>query len=249
MHRGWCRVTAIARQSVREPRTVDVRAALGAVIAVALIAGAIVIAFIARRPDAAQVQSESAELWLSGEAKGRVVLATARGERPALAVELGTEPTEFDVVDIDAQVIVFDRTTSEIIVLDGPTGAEQQRTAIDLSGATGVDLVSAGDTAYLVDDEGATFRVVDSLGIGDPIVVDGGFTNWVGGDDGQLWLVDSRRGTYASFDGRLSERTKFADAGAALELSVVGAEPVVFDASSNRQSMPHFTNTFTMPVS
>ena len=67
--------------------------------AAALLTGlaALVTAVVVTRPEATTaVDVRPASVWLSGEARGRIVLAGARSERPSLAVQLGDDPAADD---------------------------------------------------------------------------------------------------------------------------------------------------------
>lgn len=218
--------------------------------AAALVAGlaAVVTAIVVTRPEATRaVEVRPAAVWLSGESRGRVVLAGARSERPSLAVQLGADPAaddaatdasggEYDLAEGGGGVFVLDRRSGSIEVLDGRDG----RQVGTLTGPVATDarpqVVGAGTTAYLIDPATSTVQRIDADATAtDPVTVEQGFTDWAGAADGLLWLVNDADGSYMSFDGTSLNRTpSFAEPGADLQLAVVGVEPVVIDPSSAR---------------
>ena len=181
------------------------------------------------------VQGGVATVWMSGEARGRVVLSAARSERPSIAIELDSDPTAYDLADLDSVVLVHDRGDGSITVLDGRDGSVQSTS----TGPTPVDersaLVAAGSVGYLVDAAALTMQRIDAGGTrGDQVPVGGGFTDWVATPDGTLWFVDTARGTYGSFDGESVTEASLAAPGTELRLTAAGNDPAVFDPSTNR---------------
>ncbi len=217
---------------------------------VALLTGlaALVTAVVVTRPEATTaVDVRPASVWLSGEARGRIVLAGARSERPSLAVQLGDDPAaadegtsvppvEYDVAEAGGAVFVHDRITGSVEVLDGRDGSEVA--TVDAPVVTGAraQIVGAGITAYLVDPTAKALWRLDADGtLGEQTIVEEGFTDWAGAADGLLWLVNDADGSYANFDGEALNRTaSFADPGTDLSLTVVGVEPVVVDPGTSR---------------
>ncbi|MFN8020996.1 MAG: Ig-like domain-containing protein [Acidimicrobiales bacterium] len=221
--------------------------------AVALVAGiaAVVTAIVVTRPESTTaIQVRPAAVWLSGEARGRVVLAGARSERPSLAVQLGTDPSapadgadpaaaaggEYDLAEGGGGVFVLDRATGAVQVLDGRDGSQVTTATGPIATSERPQVVGAGITAYLVDPANSTVQRIDADGTtGDLVTVDQGFTDWAGAADGLLWLVNDADGSYLTFDGSALDRTpSFATPGTDLQLAVAGVEPVVVDPSSAR---------------
>lgn len=249
------RVDPLLRRGARTPGG-SVPSVVGAPIslptvwkAVALLTGlaALVTAVVVTRPEATTaVDVRPASVWLSGEARGRIVLAGARSERPSLAVQLGDDPSsedgasvpavEYDVAEGGGAVFVHDRVVGSVQVLDGRDGSEVA--TVDAPVVTGAraQIVGAGIAAYLVDPTAKALWRLDPDGtLGEQTVVDEGFTDWAGAADGLLWLVNDADGSYANFDGEALNRTaSFADPGTDLTLTVVGVEPVVLDPSTSR---------------
>jgi hypothetical protein len=176
---------------------------------------------------ARDVRGLAGTTWLSAEAGGRVVLASAGGDRPSVAVELSDQPGSFDVVDIDGAALVHDRSTGQLLVIDGRDGTELDRT----EGPAAADralVVAAGAAGYAVDPVAGTARRVESDGRwSDPVAAPGRLTAWVGTADGLLWLLDAD-GRVLSFDGaRFVERQSAREG--RLVLTAVDDEPVLLD--------------------
>ena len=67
------------------------RTALAGLVVFAIIAASTLVLFLVRSDAATEVRGEPGTTWISGEARGRVVLAAAGGDRPSVAVELGAD--------------------------------------------------------------------------------------------------------------------------------------------------------------
>lgn len=205
---------------------------IAALLAVATVIGAIV---TVRHDPTTSVEGRAATVWMSGEARGRVVLSAARGERPSIAIELDSAPSSYDLADLGTVVLVHDRLDGSITELDGRDGLQRATSTGPIPTDERASLVAAGDSAYLVDPAAHTVQRLDADGSrGEVTTVENGFTDWVGTSDGTLWLVNSARGTYGSFDGEFVAETRLAEPGAALRLTAAGAEPAVFDPTTNR---------------
>ena len=221
--------------------------------AAAMLAGlaAIVTAIVITRPEViTSVDVRPASVWLSAEARGRIVLTGARSERPSLAVQLAddpgaagadatpVEPVEFDVAEGGGAVFVHDRLRGAVQVLDGRDGSEVAtvKGPIVDTPQMPAQIVGAGVTAYLVDPSVGAVQRLDADGtLGERVLMEQGFTDWGGSADGLLWLVNDVDGSFASFDGTALNRTaSFANPGTDLTLALVGVEPVVFDPSTSR---------------
>jgi hypothetical protein len=213
--------------------------------ATALLAGlaAAVTAVVVTRPDSTTaVDVRPAAVWLSGEARGRIVLAGARSERPSVALQLDDIPTEsetapeYDVAEGAGAVFVHERGSGTIRVLDARDGSEVGTVEGPVATSSRPQVVGAGSAAYLVDAERRTVRRLDpSAALGESFSVEQGFTDWAGSADGLLWLVNDADGSYWNFDGTSLIRTaSFATPGTDLSLAVVGVEPVVVDPSTAR---------------
>lgn len=213
--------------------------------ATALLAGlaAAVTAVVVTRPESTTaVDVRPAAVWLSGEARGRIVLAGARSERPSVALQIGDIPaegapsSEYDIAEGAGAVFVHERLTGSIRVLDARDGAEVGTIEGPVATAARPQVVGAGSAAYLVDAERRTVRRLEPTAtMGESFTVEQGFTDWAGSADGLLWLVNDADGSYWSFDGTSLIRTaSFATPGTDLSLAVVGVEPVVVDPSTGR---------------
>ncbi|MFN6122677.1 MAG: Ig-like domain-containing protein [Actinomycetes bacterium] len=240
--------TALVRRNSMLPPVFRFDVAWRTVAIVAVLAALVTGIVVARSENTTAVQANAATVWMSGEARGRVVLAAARGERPSVAIELGTEPTAYDLADLGASVVVHDRTSGTIVELDARDGTERTR----VSGPTPTDarplLVGAGTRAYLVDPAARTVRQLASDGtFGETVPVAGAATDWVGTLDGLLWLVDDAEGSFARFDGENLTVERFADRGSRFRITAAGREPVVYDDATGRLRWLRQASSTTVP--
>ncbi len=194
------------------------------------------------------IDGAAATVWLSGESKGRVVLASARAERPSIGIALDTEASAesdagdqtdqalgFDLVDTGKVLLVHDRADGEVTVLDARSGLQRDSFAAPKPATTDHALVAAGDSAYLVDADAPSALRIDADGVaGQPVVIRDGFTSWVGTPDGALYLVNQSRGTWTRFNGVTASTLSFTDPGTDITLLAVGNDPVVVDLEARR---------------
>jgi large repetitive protein len=194
------------------------------------------------------IDGAAATVWLSGEGKGRVVLASARAERPSIGIALDTVPTTddaaadqadqpagFDLADTGKMLLVHDRAGGEVVVLDARSGLQRDSFAAPKPSTAAPALVAAGSSAYLVDAETSSALKIDADGAaGEPVAIADGFTSWVGTPDGVLYLINQTRGTWTRFNGVTASTLSFTDPGTDVVLLAVGNDPVVVDRSARR---------------
>ena len=208
----------------------------GRSLAVMLATTVVIAAAVLVRPaPVTSVQGASATRWLSGEAKGRVVLATARSARPSIGVAIGTGEAGYDLVDLGPVVLVQDRASGVVTVLDGRSGLQLRRFESPSTTTGPAALVAAGEVAFLVDSVSKTARRISADGQPQPEVpIASGFDDWVGTPDGLLYLFDHVDGTWTRFNGTDESTTSFADPGTDFVVTTVGVDPVVVDRTNRR---------------
>ena len=114
------------------------------------------------RPPAQDRLAAPGTAWLSGEARGRAVLAAPGSQAGSVAVALG-DPGVYDVTSLATQTAVFDRTTGALVLLDPALGTIKERKPRLATRGTGF-LVAAGTAAYIVDsDAGAVRALLDRV--------------------------------------------------------------------------------------
>lgn len=192
------------------------------------------------------VAGEPADVWLSGEARGQIVLGAARGERPSMAIALGTAGSQYDVVDAGNTVYVQDRSSGAVTTFDSRTSAKTGQIDADGPIDDRAALVGAGDAAYLVDASKRTVQRIDGQA-GEVRQLEDGFTEWVGTEDGTLWLLDREDGSYTTFDGAASNRSDLFAPGSEAMLTSTGLDPVVYDVANDRLRWPRRASSIEIP--
>ena len=192
--------------------------------------------FLVRQPGASatDLRATPGTTWLSGEAQGQVVLAAVGGELASLGVAVGKSGEELDVVDVGSAVFVYNRTAGELVRLAGVNGDLKERFAVPKASTQATALVRAGVSVYLVDQVNRTAQRVNADGSHNEPVKLPGFTNWVGTEDGHLWLVDAATGDINNFDGLEPRISRALQPGADAVLTAVGTDPVIVDRTNGR---------------
>ena len=113
---------AIQQQDTEIDGVINGRTAIAGLLAFAVFLISTLVLFLVRSDAATEVRGNPGTTWLSGETKGRLVMAAAGGSRPSVAVEIGVPGDAYDVVDLGQNVLVHNRVSGEIIVVDGVTG-------------------------------------------------------------------------------------------------------------------------------
>ena len=213
---------------MRPWRSPIARTAAFAVLSCLLTAGVLVAVTRAVRPPAQDRLAAPGTAWLSGEARGRAVLAAPGSQAGSVAVALG-DPGVYDVTSLATQTAVFDRTTGALVLLDPALGTIKERKPRLATRGTGF-LVAAGTAAYIVDsDAGAVRRIAPDGRVGDKAEL-GAFSAAVGTSDGQLWTIDAASGSATVFDSNGSPHTtQVVDPGADVVLTALGPDPVLLD--------------------
>ena len=213
---------------MRPWRSPIARTAAFAVLSCLLTAGVLVAVTRAVRPPAQDRLAAPGTAWLSGEVRGRAVLAAPGSQAGSVAVALG-DPGVYDVTSLATQTAVFDRMTGALVLLDPALGTIKERRPRLATRGTGF-LVAAGTAAYIVDaDAGAVRRVAPDGRVGDKVEL-GAFSAAVGTSDGQLWMIDAPTGSATVFDSNGSPHTtQVIDPGADVVLTALGPDPVLLD--------------------
>jgi hypothetical protein len=225
----------------REPEGLDGprgRTALAAFAALATLTGGVAAMVNTQLRDATDVRGSSNTVWLSGEAGGggRVVLGAIGAERPSVGITIDEKSVgATDVVDLGERVFVHNRETGSVQVLDGRDGARLESFDANKPTDDRAVIVAAGDFAFIVDPERKAARRIEANNLPGPeFVFEDNITDWVGTSDGRLWALDDVEGVVSNFDGKDSNRVRFAEPKSDLLLTAIGAEPVVLDRTSSR---------------
>ncbi len=227
-----------AAMASRVQGIVDGRLMLNASVALLAVTGVIGGMLAVAKSDTTDLHAESSSTWLAGGRLGRVFVGAIGGTRPSFGVDIG-DPTEYDVINVGARVYVHDRATGQVTEVDAGSGKLERRFPGPQPPDDRAVLAGAGDSAYLVDAEDATVQKIDADGvIGEPVEIDGGFSDWVGADDGRLWLFDKVEGDIVTFDGGNVYRAALAKPGAEVVLSRLGDDPVVLDRTAGKLRWP-----------
>ena len=180
---------AIQQQDTEIDGVINGRTAIAGLLAFAVFLISTLVLFLVRSDAATEVRGNPGTTWLSGETKGRLVMAAAGGSRPSVAVEIGVPGDAYDVVDLGQNVLAHNRVSGEIIVVDGVTGIVAETVEGTMVGADPRSaLVPAGDGGV------PRRRRQASRRSGSPgtapsarsTSIDRGFTDWVGTADGRL---------------------------------------------------------------
>lgn len=163
---------------------------------------------------------------LTGDVDGRVVLPAGMAGHPVSVVRDGDT------------TLVLDERTGRVVRLDAA-----QLTAAQSAdyGAAGLQLVSGGAYAYVVDPARGTVQRIDparTTPASPPVELGGRPGAAVVDGEGTLWVPLPGRGTVVPFvDGRRGAAIKVAEAGHALTLTLAGGRPVVTDGTAAAMKM------------
>ncbi|MEY9992908.1 hypothetical protein ABIE67_004940 [Streptomyces sp. V4I8] len=158
---------------------------------------------------------------LTGDVDGRVVLPAGMAGHPVSVAQDGDT------------TLVLDERTGRVVRLDAA-----QLTAAQSAdyGAAGLQLVSGGAYAYVVDPAQGTVQRIDparTTPASPPVELDGRPGAAVVDGEGTLWVPLPGRGTVVPFvEGRMGTAIKVAEAGHALTLTLAGGRPVVTDGTA-----------------
>lgn len=222
---------SLRRAALSRPRILP--ALVGPMVAVALLAGGMFALVLLQDREHRAVDARSSVVWLSGEARGRVVLGAARAQRPSLSIQISDSVAGFDVATADGVVAIGARDDGTIIVLSSDTGRELVRTTGPLPIDARAVVVAVGERVVAVDPtSGELFAVERDGTIGEPVTAPGAITDWVGGDGGLLWFLVEGSSKVFSFDGTRVEQAYPLDVSPGSDLVSVLDEPVVLDRVS-----------------
>lgn len=172
--------------------------------------------------------------WLSGEIRGRAVLATAGGDAASVAVNVADAGARLDVVDLGRTVLVGNEAANTVSQLSAADGTELRTfDAVSDDGAT-LALVRAGEVAYLVDAGAGNVRRIDSEGPATAPRDLGTFDQWVGTANGELWVLNTRVGEVTAFDGDTTSTQSVGRLETGATLTAVGDEPIIADRGNER---------------
>ncbi|WP_217212557.1 hypothetical protein [Streptomyces sp. AC550_RSS872] len=182
------------------------------------------------RPELADIGA-----WLAGGTKGEVVHAHGlTGEvdgKAALPAGMAGHPVS--VAQDGRTTLVLDERTGRVVRIDAA-----QLTAAQSAdyGAAGLQLVSGGAYAYVVDPARGTVQLIDpakTTAESPPVPLDGKPGAAVVDGEGTLWVPLPDSGTVVPFvEGLKGTAVKVADAGHDLTLTVAGGRPVVTDGTA-----------------
>ncbi|KUO05959.1 hypothetical protein AQJ67_03865 [Streptomyces caeruleatus] len=173
--------------------------------------------------------------WLTSSAKGEVVHAHGlTGEvdgRAALPAGMAGHPVS--VAQDGRTTLVLDERTGRVVRIDAAQLTAAQSTDY---GAAGLQLVSGGAYAYVVDPVRGTVQRIDpalTTAESRPVQLGGKPGAAVVDGEGTLWVPLPDSGTVVPFvDGLKGAAVKVADAGHDLTLTVAGGRPVVTDGTA-----------------
>ncbi len=210
--------------------------ASAAIVAVTGVVGGML---VVAKSDTTNLRGEPNSAWLAGGQFGRAFLGSIGGTRPNFGVTIGDAGDEYDVATAGDLVLVQNRASGEVVMLDGRNGVQGSTFSAPKPADDRPAIVGAGDDAYVID--AVAFEVVKinaDGAVGEPVAVDGGFTDWVGASDGRLWMFDRSEGDTVTFDGESVNRAGLVDPDSDIALSVLGDDPVVLDRTGGKVHWP-----------
>ncbi|WP_031483011.1 YncE family protein [Streptomyces bicolor] len=171
------------------------------------------------------VSSEKGEVahahGLTGAVDGKVVLPAGMAGHPVSVARDGDT------------TLVLDERTGRVVRIDAAQLTAEQSADY---GAAGLQLVSGGAYAYVVDPAQGTVQRIDpalTTPEGPPVELGGRPGAAVVDGDGTLWVPLPDEGTVVPFvEGRKSTAVKVAEAGHDLTLTLAGGRPVVTDRTA-----------------
>ena len=212
---------------------------LNASAAIVAVTGVVGGMLVVAKSDTTNLHGEPNSAWLAGGKFGRTFLGSIGGTRPNFGVTVGDPGSEYDVATAADLVLVQDRATGEVVMLDGRNGQQSSKFSAPKPTDDRPAIVGAGDSAYAIDAVGfEVFKISTDGSVAAPVTVDGGFTDWVGASDGRLWMFDRAEGDMVTFDGESVNRAGLTDPDSDIALSVLGDDPVVLDRTAGKLHWP-----------
>ena len=154
---------------------VDGRLMLNASAAIIAVTGVVGGMLVVAKSDTTNLHGEPNSAWLAGGLFGRALLGSIGGTRPSFGAAVGEAGAEYDVATAGDLVLVQDRASGEVVMLDGRSGVASGKFSAPKPSDDRPAIVGAGDSAYVID--AASFEVfqVDTEGSpGAPVTVEGG---------------------------------------------------------------------------
>lgn len=221
-----------AVRSARGSRGVVV---LGSATVVALVASALAFGSPAR---SGLIDLLSGKAWLTDRTDGSVMLANGSSAELELKIKVpGAAGSELEVIQVDGQSLLVDRTTGDIVTLDLDTLDVGNRRALP---GNDVDMVVLDDVLVVVDRSGGRVEIQEPLSgeVLDDVRFDGPVSRAVVDISGEVWVIDRRSGDAVplEFDGvdlRRGDPVPVS-AGAHSEIGTAGGEPVIVDPEATR---------------
>jgi large repetitive protein len=180
-------------------------------------------------------QSGAGTAWVSGEQRGRLILAASGSEIASVALNVGSSADEYDLVDTGTLVYAHLRRTGVLVKVDAIKAEILSRGPAPTI-ETGADpvVVRAGEAVYVVDATAGSVRRIGRDGAPDRTVAVGQFERAAGTSDGRLWMVRSSTGTYTVTDGQTTTTNQVAAPGDKIDIVAMGSEPILVNRSHDR---------------
>jgi large repetitive protein len=210
--------------------------ALVSTLAVVVVAAGLVTATLSSSGNATtDEQSGAGTAWVSGEQRGRLILAASGSEIASVALNVGSSADEYDLVDTGTLVYAHLRRTGVLVKVDAIKAEILSRGAAPTTdpGADPV-ILRAGEAVYLLDATAGSVRRLGRDGAPDRTVPVGPFEHAAGTSDGRLWLVRSSTGTYTVTDGQTTTTNQVAAPGDKIDIVTMGSEPILVNRSHDR---------------
>jgi large repetitive protein len=210
--------------------------ALVSTLAVVVIAAGLVTATLSSSGNAStDEQSGAGTAWVSGEQRGRLILAASGSEIASVALNVGSSADEYDLVDTGTLVYAHLRRTGVVVKVDAIKAEILSRGPAPTI-ETGADpvVVRAGEAVYVLDTSAGSVRRIGRDGAPDRTVVVGPFERAAGTSDGRLWMVRSSSGTYTVTDGQTTTTNQVAAPGDKIDIVAMGSEPILVNRSHDR---------------
>jgi large repetitive protein len=219
-------------QSINRPRW----RAFAATLAVVLLTGALAVAALSTSGSAAtDEQSGAGTAWVSGEQRGRLILAATGSEIASVAVDIGSSNEAYDVVDVGGTLYAHLRRTGVLVKVDAITANIVSRGTLPaVADGDAPVLVRAGSSAFAVNPVVGSVRRLATANQPESSIDVGPFEQAVGTADGRIWVIRSAAGTYSVTDGTTQATSKVAAIGDRLELTAAGVEPLLVNRTTGR---------------
>ena len=231
LRQRWAALTTAAWAMVRPTRnSVTGYIAIGAVGALIGTSLAVGVGASGSLPSLADIGA-----WLASSEKGEVAHANGLTGDVDGKVTLppGMEGHPVSVSQDGKTILVLDKETGRVVRIDASQLTAEQSADY---GATGLQLVSGGAYAYVIDPAKGTVQRIDpakTIAEGPAVKLDGKLGDAVVDPQGTLWVPVPGKGTVVPFvEGRRSTAVKVARGGHDLVLTLADGQPVVTDRTA-----------------